>query len=57
MNYTNINYTGSSSRYAALLLGACGAGTLALRAGRPSAPMGPPYVQEIFGNFLKFQEI
>ena len=31
--------TRSSSRYAALLLGPCGAGTLASRAGGPSAPM------------------
>ena len=36
----NFQYTRSSSRYAALLLGPCGAGTLASRAGGPSAPMG-----------------
>ena len=39
-NKMRISYTRSSSRYAALLLGPCGAGTLASRAGGPSAPMG-----------------
>ncbi len=34
-----VSDTRSSSRFAALLLGPCGAGTLASRAGGPSAPM------------------
>ena len=48
--------TRSSSRFAALLLGPCGAGTLASRAGGPSAPMGglrPPGITHLI--LLTFQ--